>query len=73
MRKPGVLVEAYGREYLVTVREPFMDGSPSLVVSLKTSRGWDSSLIPPMDALRAKALAVSTISKFYSAICIQKD
>lgn len=72
MRQPGVLVEAYGREYLVSVREPFLDGSPSLVVSLKTATGWDSSFIPPMDALRAKALAVSTITRFYSSICVQE-
>lgn len=72
MRQTGVLVESYGREYLVTVKEPFMDGSPSLVVSLKTAEGWDASFIPPIDALRAKALAVSTIANFYSAICNQK-
>lgn len=64
----GILVRDYGQEYLVTVKEPFDDHSPRMVVSKKTSIGWDTSSVPPMAAIRAKALAILTINNMFSAI-----
>lgn len=69
--KEGILVTDYGQEYLVTVNEPSLNGSPRMVVSKKTSIGWDTSSVTPMAAIRAKALAVMTINRLFSAICQQ--
>lgn len=73
MTKAGILIESFGKEYLVTVNEPLLDGSPMLIVSQRTKEGWDSSYVPPMDVLRAKALAINTISRFHSALQAQLD
>lgn len=64
----GVLVEDYGKEYLVRIKEPLRDGSPTLIVSKKTAFGWDPKAVLPMEAIRAKALAITTLNRMSSVV-----
>lgn len=70
--KGEILVRDYGQEYLVTVREPLpTNGCPRMVVSKRTLLGWDNSSVPPMEAVRAKALAIAAINNMFFSVCQQ--
>ena len=66
----SILVTDYGNEYRVHVQEPFLGGTPKLIVSKKTTTGWEYERITPIETLRARALAIRTISDLFSKLSL---
>lgn len=66
----SILIADYGNEYLVQLKEPSLVGPPKLIVSKKTSTGWEYERITPMESLRVRALAIQTISDLFSKLSL---
>jgi len=66
----SILITDYGNEYLVQLQEPYLGGAPKLIVGKKTSTGWEYDRITQIENLRARALAIRTISDLFSKLSL---